>query len=180
MGQAQDEQIRLSRLNIFLFEFRQARKFADYILNKKLHDVKGPQAKARLVHLAFNTSLIVSYSRPFHMSNEGERLPRVSLRQQVASVLDDAESLLHARVIDKRDQAVAHSDAMAHEFEGLDYDGTTVLFYKSAFDPLTKDETRMLRGMVRKWISHLDELRSTAKQSRRSGQKGFNSLTANL
>lgn len=168
MDEASDHEIRASRLNIYLFDFRQARNFADYILNKRLHEVKDPQAKAKLVHLAFNTSLIVSYSRPFHLSNEGEGLRRVSLRQQVSDVLDDTESVLHARAIHKRDQALAHSDATAHEIEGINYSGRTVPFYKSAFDPLTRDETRVLRGMVRKWIKHLEELSARAKQSNRS------------
>jgi hypothetical protein len=66
-------QYRLSRLNIFLFDFRQAHGFAWCILRRKLHSVKDPQAVAKLIHLAFNTSLVVAYSRPFHDSNDGAK-----------------------------------------------------------------------------------------------------------
>ena len=116
-------QFRLSRLNIFLFDFRQAQRFAQYILRRKLHSVKNPQAVAKLIHLAFNTSLIVAYSRPFHGSNDGQKV-KVSLREAVSAVLDTAsEQALHRKVIDVRDQTFAHSDAAAHEIEGFNYEG---------------------------------------------------------
>jgi len=152
---------KLCRLNGLTFIRKSAQQkrsvtFAQYILNKNLHDVKSREAKSKLVHLAFNTSLIVSYSRPFHWSNEGEGF-RVRLKEAVGDILDADQRALHTKVLIKRDRAFAHSDAIAHEFEGLDYSGPTVLIYKSAFQPLTKDETRMLRGMVRKWISYVEE-----------------------
>ena len=165
MNERQDTQIRRSRLNIFLSDFMQAREFSGYILNRKLHEVRGPQAKAKLVHLAINTSLIISYSRPFHKSNEGAGLPRASLRQHVGGLLSVDERALHEKVIYKRDQALAHSDAAAHEFDGLNYNGRGMLFYKSAFDPLTKDETQMLRRMSRKWINYLKELKAAPKRA---------------
>jgi hypothetical protein len=105
------------------------------------------------------------------MSNEGEDLPRVSLKQQVSDVLDDTEAVLHTSVIDKRDQAIAHSDAAAHEFAGLDYVGSTMLFYKPAFEPLTKSETQLLKVMARKWISHLEELKDRAKAIKEGSSK---------
>src|SRR6266550_3775201 len=102
------------------------------------------------------------------MSNEGESLPRVSLRPDVADVLSGTESALHERVVHRRDQALAHSDAIAHEIRGVDYSGKSMMFYKEAFDPLTKDETQVLRRMIKKWIGHLEELRARARQSNRS------------
>jgi hypothetical protein len=166
MHERENGQIRRSRVNIFLGDFEQAREFADYILSKRLHDVKGPYAKAKLVHLALNTSLIVSYSRPFHKSNEGAGLPRASLRQLVDGLLSGDERALHEKVIDKRDQALVHSDAAAHEFEGVNYDGRGMLFYKSAFMPLTKAESQVLRRMIKKWIKYLEELKARWKNTR--------------
>jgi hypothetical protein len=157
------DQFRLSRLNIFLFDFNQARRFSGYILRKKLHAVKNPQAKAKLVHAAFNTSLIVSYSRPFHKSNDTAGLC-VSLREAVQAVLSEGDEIaLHHRVIDKRDRVFAHSDAAAHEIKGFNYDGSTVQIYKTAFEPLTRDETRLLSTMILKWIAHVEKLRSESK-----------------
>ncbi len=156
---------RLSRLNIFLVDFRQAHTFATYILKKKLHDVKGERAKSKLVHLAFNTSLIVSYSRPFHKSNERDGLSRVWLRDATNEVLSDTEKSLHTKILKLRDQTFAHSDAVAHEIPGFDYSGKSVQFYKLAFAPLSKDETRTLKTILMKWIDYLEIERSVLKQT---------------
>ena len=77
----------------------------------------NPQSGSGLVHLAFNTSLIISYSRPFHKNREGSGLPYARLTSDLAD-LNDAELAFHQRIIDKRDQAYAHSDAIEHEIEG--------------------------------------------------------------
>lgn len=159
------DEFRLSRLNIFLFDFNQARRFSGYILRRKLHAVKNPHAKAKLVHAAFNTSLIVSYSRPFHKSNDTAGL-RVSLRKAVQNLLSDDEKALHRRVIDKRDRVFAHSDAAAHEIDGFNYDGATVQIYRAAFEPLTRDETRLLSTMIKKWIEYVEQLRSELKAAK--------------
>lgn len=156
------DEFRLSRLNIFLFDFNQARRFSGYILRKKLHAVKNPHAKAKLVHAAFNTSLIVSYSRPFHKSNDTAGL-RVSLRDSVNRILDAPEQSLHSKIIKMRDQTFAHSDAESHEIKGFNYDGSTVQIYKFAFEPLTRDETRLLSTMIKKWIEYVEKLRSESK-----------------
>lgn len=164
-------EFRLSRLNIFLFDFTHARRFASHILRMKLHEVKNPQAVAKLVHSAFNTSLIVSYARPFHKSNDSAGL-RVSLWEAVQTVLShDDEIELHRRVIDKRDRVFAHSDATAHEVEGFNYDGATVHFYTLADEPLTRDEMRLLGTMIGKWIKYVEQLRSELKRKK---QKGIN------
>lgn len=158
------DEFRLSRLNIFLFDFNQARRFSGYIIRRKLHSVKDPQAVAKLVHLAFNTSLVVAYSRPFLDSNDGSK-KKVSLRSAVSATLDAPEQLLHDKIIKKmRNQAFAHSDAAAHEIEGFNYDGSTVQFYKAAFEPLTRGETRLLSTMIKKWIDYVEQLRSDLKQ----------------
>jgi hypothetical protein len=158
-------QFRLSRLNIFLFDFRQARRFARYILRKKFHDVKNPLAVAKLVHLAFNTSLIIAYARPFHKSNDGSNV-RVSLRGAVNDILTATpEQLLHHKVIAMRDKTFAHSDADAREFTGFNYDGSTVQIYKAAFEPLTIEETQLLNTMIARWINLLEQQRSDLRSS---------------
>ena len=155
-------QFRLSRLNIFLFDFRQARRFAQYILKRKWPKAMKRRSTLELVYLAFNTSLIISYSRPFHRSRDGAGLPDACLNPDVG-VLNDIERAFHRKVLDKRDRAYAHSDSIEHEIDGLNYSGSTVKFYKP-IEPLTIDETRLLREMIRKWITHLELLRVSAKQ----------------
>ena len=78
----------------------------------------------------------------------------------MVTVLDANEEDFHRRIIAKRDQAFAHSDSIASEIEEWDYSGKIVMFYKMARDPLTKDETQALRCMTKKWIEHLEKLRS--------------------
>jgi hypothetical protein len=160
-------EFRLSRLNIFLFDFKQAQRFAKYILRRKLHDVKNPYAVAKLVHLAFNTSLIVAYSRPFHQSNDGLHT-KVSLRNAVARILDTApEQILHRKIIKMRDQTFAHSDAAAREIAGFNYDGSIVQIYKAALEPLTTEETHLLSKMIAKWIDQLEKQRTELKEAMR-------------
>jgi hypothetical protein len=157
-------QFRLSRLNIFWVDFTQAQRFARYILRRKLHGVKNPQAVAKLIHLAFNTSLVVAYSRPFLDSNDGST-KKVSLRSAVSAILNTPEQILHDKIVKKmRNQAFAHSDAASHEIEGFNYDGSTVQIYKAAFEPLTTDETRLLSTMIKKWMKYVEQLRSESKE----------------
>jgi len=160
------DEFRLSRLNIFLFDFNQARRFSGYILRRKLHAVKGPNAAAKLIHLAFNTSLVIAYSRPFHDSNDGAK-KKVSLRGAVSAILNAPEQILHEKIVKKmRNQAFAHSDAESHEIDGFNYDGSTVQIYKAAFEPLTRDETRLLSTMLKKWIEYVEQLRSELKEAK--------------
>lgn len=124
MSNSTDKKIRRSRLNIYLGDFYEARRFANYILNRNLHKSNDHESMTRLKHLAFNTSLIVSYCRPFHKSNDQDGKPKVKLgKTDVAAVLDAYESDLHNSVLDKRDRAFAHSDSIAHEIQGWDYSG---------------------------------------------------------
>src|SRR6266850_6323743 len=117
-------QWRLPRLYIDLNDFRNARRFAVYILRQKLHEKKKTQlarTRQQLVHLAFNTALIISYSRPFHGNYNLKGQPKSSLKEHTCDVLNDTECELHTRVLAMRDEAYAHSDARSHLFEGFDY-----------------------------------------------------------
>jgi len=160
-------QFRLSRLNLFLMDFRDAQKFVHYIIRRKLHTVKNDRAVATVVHLAFNTSLVVAYSRPFHKSNDqirdGKKV-RVWLRDAVDSVIDTpADKALHNKVIKLRDATFAHSDSAAREIEGFNYEQNSILFYKAPVEVITREETQQLGKMIEKWIAHLEQQRSEMK-----------------
>lgn len=170
MSQNSSPQFRLSRLNLFLMDFRDAQKFARYIIRRKFHTVKNERAVAKLVHLAFNTSLVVAYSRPFHKSNDeirdGKKV-KVWLRDAVDSILDTAaERALHDKIIKLRDETFAHSDSAAREIEGFNYEGNTVLFYKAPVEVITREETRQLGRMIEKWITHLEHQRAEMKSEK--------------
>jgi hypothetical protein len=83
-------------------------------------------------------------------------------KTEVTAVLDADESDLHNRILAKRDRAFAHSDSMTHEFQGRDYSGRHIMFYKSARAPLTKEETQTLRRMISKWVKQVQKMREEA------------------
>src|SRR5437764_1899611 len=117
-----NNQIQLPRLYIYLSDFKQAHKFAAYILEKGLHNKKQTELR-ELVHSAFNTSLIISYSRPFGPNYEfsGQIPVKSSLKEFTSKVLSEDEVKLHDRVIDMRNSTYAHSQARSHLIEGFDY-----------------------------------------------------------
>ena len=156
--------IQLPRLNIFLRDFRQSYEFAVYILKKSLHNKKSDQSK--LVHLAFNTSLIISYSRPFGGNKNFEGQTRSSLKPYVSKILTEDEIKLHDWIIDRRHTEYAHSRASAHLFEGLNYDSKRLAIMKVSFKPLNKSETDKLKAMIEKWIIFLEEEKSKLRRSK--------------
>lgn len=152
------------RLNIFLSDFKQSYKFVVYILEKRLHNKKSELS--RLVHQAFNTSLIISYSRPFKLNKELLGQSKSSLKQHVGEVLNEDEIKLHEKVIDKRDTAYGHSDARAHLLEGLDYNDSNskrIKLMKYPFAPLNETETQRLKIMIKKWITYVKGEQSKLK-----------------
>lgn len=153
---------RLPRLYIYLNDFRDARNFATYILEKGLHDKKTELKQ--LVHLAFNTSLMISYSRPFTRNSNLKGEGKSSLGGYEHEVLKEGvEVELHRRILALRDQAYAHSDASSHLFEGLDY--TKYLAFMRPVEILDKSETGTLKVMIKRWISHLEGEKSRLKES---------------
>jgi len=144
------------QLNRFLGDLEQSRAFADYIIHRKWRD-RGP--KSKLIHLAFNTSLIVSYSRPFtvHKNATGQKVPPTQLTQHISRILTPNEMELHEALINWRHTTYAHSDASAHLIPEFKYSGLT----KDPFyHLLTKPETIILQGMIDKWIKHLRKEKS--------------------
>jgi len=149
-----NETIPRFRLSIFLADFRQSLGFARFILEKKLHQKKRTD-HVRLVHLAFNTSLIVSYSRPFFWNENRSGEVKSSLKYLDCG-LDEHETKLHMLVLEQRNHVYAHSQASAHLFGSHDYDSKVVHFYRQA-EPLTESQTRRLQVMIKKWIRYLLE-----------------------
>ncbi|MEP6912945.1 MAG: hypothetical protein ABI923_09335 [bacterium] len=145
---------RLPRLYIYRLDFRQALDYAAHILDKKFHDERKTESR-RLVHRALNTSLIISYSRPFHRNKDLEDKYELSLEKSIAQVLTEAETELHRKVFDSRNTAYAHSDARSHLPKSFDYDKSPVIMYR--IENLNKSETATLKTMIKKWIKHLEE-----------------------
>ena len=152
----------LPRWCIDLEDFNQAREFATHILKRKWqHDHKESPVKS-LEHRAFNTSLIVSYARPFHNNRNLHDEPKSSLRKHVAEVLNETEIELHDRILSLRDTVYAHSDAKAHRVPNWDYvRGFTP---RRVVENLSELDVRLLKRMAKKWIDYLRLERSELRR----------------
>jgi hypothetical protein len=143
------------RRSLFLIDFKQARKFARFILEKQLH-AKKQTDYVQLLHSAFDTSLILSYCRPF-TSNKNRPGEDPSSLKRVTEVLNEDEAKLHDLIWERRNQVYAHTQASAHLFEGMDYDRS--LMFMKVVPRLNKAETIMLKGMINNWIKYLEAKR---------------------
>jgi hypothetical protein len=158
---------RLPRSYIYLKDFNQARRFAAYILERRLHERKKTEparARQQLVHLAFNTSLIISYSRPFTGNYNFKGQDKSSLKGSEHDVLKaGVEVELHRRILDLRNRAYAHSEAGTNLIEGFDYSKYFALM--PSVELLDKSETGTLKVIIERWISHLKVETSNLKES---------------
>lgn len=143
----------LPRWCIDLGDFRQAKEFAEHILRRKWQQNLNETPVQSLEHKAFNTSLIVSYARPFHNNKTLKGAPASSLRKQTLEVLNEAEVELHDRILIMRDTVIAHSDGRAlRVFSNADFS----LTFTRVVENLSESEVRLLQRMTKKWIDYLE------------------------
>lgn len=162
--------LQIPRLNTCSDDFEQSLRFATYILEKGLHRKKSELKK--LILLAFETSMIVSYARPFTTSRDFNRRHISSPLEGCESLaqLTDDESKLHKRVITKRNTDCAHSDDSAHLVEDWDY-SKTIIEMRMTLEPLTESETVSLIRMIKKWIDYLKNERALLIKEKRTRAK---------
>lgn len=142
----------LPRWSIDIGDFRQAKEYADHILKRKWQQNLNESTARRVEHRAFNTSLIVSYARPFHNNKTLKGAPHSSLRKQVPEVLNEAELALHDRILRFRNTVIAHSDGRAlRVFSSADFG----LTFTRTVENLSESEVRLLKQMLKKWIDYL-------------------------
>lgn len=151
---------RLPRFYIYLYDLKESKKFAAYILKHELHDKASTELR-QLTFSAFHNSLIITYGRVFRMNRGFEGQPKASLEKFVPDVLDPDEIRLHQRVLAMRDTAVAHSDSRSHLFEHFDY--TKGIGLMRLVDTLTNAEIKALRHVINKWIQYLEAEKSRLK-----------------
>jgi hypothetical protein len=168
----------LPRWCIDLGDFRQAKQFAGHILKRKWQNDPKETPVKRLEHQAFNTSLIVSYARPFHVNKNYGDGPNSSLRKQAAKVLDETEIKLHDRILELRDTVFAHSDASAHLFGEAEYSSTFMPM--RVVENLSESEVRLLKRMIKKWIDYLEVERSELKRRIAEAVRGGTHKTASV
>src|SRR5258705_2255202 len=148
----------LPRIRIDRIDLSEARKYAAYILNKK----NWTHQKNNLAHDAFNTALIISYSRPFTTRYNLDEQRESLLDEHIAEVLtDESEIELHGQIKDLRDESYAHSDARSLLIPGMNYAKELCLMRKVL--NLERREVELLMKMINKWIEYLDEQISLTK-----------------
>ena len=149
----------LERILISQSDLLQAHQFATFILEENLHDKSTHDAKTKLILLAFNTALIVSYSRPFG-TNRGKVTRRRSLSDTVLNSLTDSESRLHQLVLDCRDQEYAHSDLASYDMSIFSsFSGIDIPISRNPFIPLDKTQINNLVSIIEKLVTRTSEIR---------------------
>jgi hypothetical protein len=146
----------LERYHLIVSDLRIARKFADYILTRRLHEKPGDTTK--LTHRAFNLSLIISYCRPFTRNVEGGELMDSPIYRLAKRVLDRDQFDLHCKIIRQRNNVYAHSPAGKRFPFHLKQGGLVI--EADVFAPLNLKETQMLRSIIKSWGDYLETHKS--------------------
>jgi len=152
----------LPRWYFDLGDLNQAQEFARHIIKRRWQRDKKETPVATLEHKAFNTSLIVSYARPFHNNKNLKGEPPSSLRRQVEKVLSEDELKVHRRVLKLRDTVYAHSAASALRVPSAGYARSIVPIKLTA--NLSESEVRLLGKIIQKWIKYLEAERADFKR----------------
>lgn len=148
----------LERYYLIVSDLRHAQTFADYILTRGLHGKKGE--KTQLVHRAFNLSMIVSYCRPFARNREYTERETVDspIYNFAWPVLGKERFALHKEIVHQRNNIYAHSPT-GKRIAARPTKGRVALQFE-VFAPLTYDQTRMLRSIIKTWRNYLEPLKS--------------------
>ena len=146
----------LERYHLIVGDLRIARDFADYILTRRLHEKSGDTTK--LIHRAFNLSMIISYCRPFTRNIEGNELIDSPSYRLAKRVLDTDQFDLHRKIIRQRNNVYAHSPA-GKRFPFQLKPGRIVI-EADVFSPLNLKETQMLRSIIKTWRDYLERHKS--------------------
>ncbi len=146
----------LERYHLIISDLRIARDFADYILTRRLHEKNGDTT--RLIHRAFNLSMIISYCRPFTRNVEGGELIDSPIYRLAKRVLDRDQFDLHCKIIRQRNNVYAHSPAGKRIPYQLRQG--RLAFEIDVFSPLKLEETKMLRSIIKSWRDYLETHKS--------------------
>ena len=157
-GSMNTPEMSLERFYLIVGDLRDARKFANYILTRNLHQKRGDTTQ--LIHRAFNLSMIVSYCRPFMRNLDGpdREYDYSPISHLTKSVLGKGGSALHKTIIEQRNEIYAHSPT-GKRFPRLPTKGM-VAFQLDVFAPLTLADTRTLRSNIKSWLDYLEPLKS--------------------
>lgn len=119
-------------------------------------------SRERTVYEALFVAFVVSYSRCFctsNTTNEGHK-EKVSnkfgaLRHRVLTSLGKPEAQLHQRILDLRNNAIAHSDASAHNHKH--YGNSPISISRNPFYPYDHDEVALALALTEKLLSAIGQ-----------------------
>ncbi len=123
----------------------------------------------RLINEALCQATVVSYGRTFNKSfpenpshAQFVRSEYEKVVQQFTDNLNDGELSLHARILAKRDQVFAHSDASSR---GWRFTQTTeIAFGRNPFYPMEIEEVEGLLALTHKAVDQISATRSSWKK----------------
>ncbi len=146
----------LERCIISQLDLLQSLAFAKFILEKQLHERATVDEEKKLIHLAFNTALIVSYCRPFHRnkSNQGTAR-RPSLPSSSLDIFTADERKLHDLIIKSRDKEYAHSDLESYNMLISQFKGIQIPISRDPFIPLNRDSITQLISIIEKLVAKI-------------------------
>jgi hypothetical protein len=128
--------------------------FRDFLVElKKCKPFHNDAHEASIVQISLNTSVLIAYGRIFK-NNRGFKHHR-DICKLLKTNFSEKESMLHKKVLDLRDQAIAHSDFDFHKVEIHRDD----IFEHSIIrmEPLELAELEMLLHMFVKLNKYVEE-----------------------
>lgn len=122
-------------------------------------------SEERTVYEALFVALIVSYGRVFQSSRTTDEkfMDVVSnsfgeFRSNLIKNLEVNEQSLHHRLIDKRDTAIAHSDASSRNYQY--YNDSPIGIGHNSYYPFEHEEVRSVLALVERMISEVGSRQS--------------------
>ena len=150
----------LERLIISQQDLLQAKSFAEFILSKNLHDRSTDWEEQKLIHLAFNTSLIVSYSRPFTGNRGISTGKQQSVGSKLLEVLSKEEKRLHDNLTRSRHAEYAHSDLNSHNVSIYACENFAIPIGRNPFVPIEIEQIRQLIAIIDRLLTEISLRRS--------------------
>ena len=111
-----------------------------------------------------SNSFILSYCRPFSGNDSRNKIKVSGLPRSALKVLSPEEVCLHNRLLQYRNQIIAHSDSQAVDMKYIihNYEGLEVLqpVRNRSSKCLSLDELKLFENMASKLLSHVAVLRN--------------------
>ena len=143
----QDKDKNLNRLHASLEDLSQAINFVKLALDRRFHQSSDPQD--RLIGNAINTSIIISYWRPFSGNRGSDQMTKTLSDHHIRSYSEE-QNLMHQKIKDFRNTIYAHTDDSTCKVRALPVlnDGIYRAKRQIVFTPLSNEELRLIEHML--------------------------------